>query len=238
MYVQEKLAYHDLRPVKPPLPWAGRSDIIEDARQHFGGSYSDAAQLVDLAVLHLWDKERDGGGDASPVKLDLLLLRLKDLRKIARRALTEVRKETTYVYDKNPNNENQLIERMAKEKRYTGVDLAALGKLMELEGMIAQLQSLGVKKAGGGSFDAIAAIFAQMDERMSARDGSADGRPSIGSKAQQLLAGKVDGSNKAGLAVLQAAWIETQGQGGSEKPPTGRRRAKRVDSKQSDADGG
>lgn len=240
-WVHEKIAHHAFVPRQPPRPWAGRGDIIELARQQFAGlDVAGAGALVDLAVTELWAIE--SGGDSGPVKLDLMLLRFKDIRKLVRKAIADGRTETVYVYEKHPTEANKLIERKAKEKRFTGVDMAGVAKLMEVELAIAQLEGLAMKHKGGG-MDAIAKIFEQMDERRKAGGLGAENDDRVkGSKAQQLLAAPIDGSSAAGMNVLRLAYAEVQQVEVTGSTPVagggGKQRRKRVASRPSEGGGG
>jgi hypothetical protein len=187
-WVQEKIADARYRPFPPPTVWAGRADLIRSAKEVFGlGDEIEAASLIDLAVTELFA----GGGDAKHVSKRLMLMRISGIRQIILRAIRDGRKEATFKFEINPEDPKSVIRMPVKEKITEGTDMAAVGRLIEIEMFTARLE--GLAEESGEGLTSAASNFRELDE-LAAR-----------SMAQQMRERKIEDLPAAAqLRIVQA----------------------------------
>lgn len=192
-WAKDQIASECYVPLLPPKIWAGRDDIITGCAEQFRINLSDAAKAVDAAAMDLCLLERD---DPSPALKRTMLMRLVGIRKILAQAMKDGRSEMQYKWEPDPDG-GEPKKVPFKEKKFVGVDMAAIGRLLEVERNIAELQGLK------GPEDATASLSI-IDELDAALDGKTK-RKVVVSLAQKLKTGEIGSLSPDGRRMLDAA---------------------------------
>lgn len=196
-WAQEQISQACFVPKLPPKAWAGRDEIIAGVAEQFGVKLVDAASVVDEASLLLCGHELD---DQAPALKRTMLVRLIGIRKLILKAIGDGRRESQYKTDPDPNNPNKRIKFLFKEKHYHGIDMAAIGRLLEVERAIADLQGLK------GPEEAVATLSV-LDELNDAMDATAKRKVTL-SLAQKIKTGQIGELSVEGKRMVSAALDE------------------------------
>jgi hypothetical protein len=120
----------------PPAVWYGRDDVIRGLAERFSISEIEAATAVDLACEQLATPDHQ---DYLRVSRKLMRMRLVSTRQLILRAIKEGRRESQFKVNEDTDTKRWVP---FKEKRYHGIDMAAIGRLIEVDNALARLDGL------------------------------------------------------------------------------------------------
>lgn len=220
----------------PPKPWAARDEVIAECSKKFKNPDLIAiGAAVDLAVLELWNRQKDDPGN---FKKQTMLLRLKGIEQLVILAVSNGRKETFFKYvliDDLPERQrdfaraqNQsplgMVRMEVKEKVYTGTDMGAIHMLLSIERLIADLEGL-YGQTDKASINVIQAFFEGLDNRSAKSDADEPEASSMAARAKnRSLTGPMQGSQ---LTTLKSIMMDSEPVGPAIQAKVVRRRGRR-----------
>lgn len=211
-WIIEQIADGGYAPAEPGRPWAGQGDVIRRVIEEFKLDESTATSLVDAAQVHLY-----GTDDSGPVHVDrkLLKTRLHIIRRLVLRGVKDPKKVITSKIKrrKNPDGTYVRVSVPVKETVRHSMDVNFVRLLIDIEGMIAQLDHLDKSGASG---ETVAAIFQKLEQHA---DGSATQQTmTIKKKLEGIDVNKFSG---AGREVIEQAIAQEKRKRVNSKDVTG-----------------
>lgn len=155
-WIKDYIAENMLETRLAPEPWAGRVELVNEVTKKWsdqGVTPIEAASLVDAAVLDMWAANKP---DDRVIQKLQMFSRIRTLRQLTMRAITEGRREVTYTFDylPHPTDPSKKIKRKTptKEKEYKGLEMGHVRQLLAIEATLMELLGLaelddGVRKS-------------------------------------------------------------------------------------------